>query len=89
MTREQCLLTLKCSIIALPKDKVAELLVDLLDKHDSLYHFDDDPSDILDGNKRPEHVFLFNETESFYLKEIVNYCYSEKLFEFSLRKVGL
>jgi len=68
----------------LRKSSMRVLYVDLLDGLDMLYHFDDDPTDIVRIHTNEP---LFSPEECVAVKEMTNLLHSDELFSLSLERV--
>lgn len=69
------------------KQFIAHCLVEHLHAHDSLYHFDDRPYEIIDA-KTGELLFK-DPAEITILMDIVMYCYCGELFSYACKKIGI
>ena len=82
MTKLQALSIVQLACIAgLDKDVVAKNFVDVLNKYESIYHFDDSAEHIISYITRSP---LFNDEESKVCNVIRDYCYGDVLFNYSL-----
>lgn len=57
--------------------------VDVLAKHGKLYHFDDDPVDIVGRDGKP----CFTHTEAAVVRSVSTALHAEELFQLALKKI--